>query len=162
MKVKLRRIDSFLVWFLVTSRATQEYKLTANVIKPANTIKTVYPRQNAALNISRTKISALAIFRKTQYPIAFNRKSVTPDSLGIKKQKSAARSFEKCNFFFFTAFNQHGASSKSRTWDEEDWINKRLGTLSNKHIFLLHSTQSSESAAFPSNTAALINFCLSN
>ena len=39
---------------------------------------------------------------------------------------------------------------------------KRLGTLSNKRIFPLHSTQLSESAAFPKNTAALINCCLSN
>ena len=70
--------------------------------------------KDAALNISRTKISALAIFRKTQYPIAFNRKSVTPNSLGIKKQKGAAALFRKIQCFF-TAFNQHGAPSKSRT-----------------------------------------------
>ena len=52
------------------------------------------------------KISALALFRKTQYPIAFNRKSVTPSSLGIKIQKGAAALFREIQFF--TAFNQHG------------------------------------------------------
>ena len=66
---------------------------------PANAIQAVYPRQNAALNISRTKISALALFRKTQYPIAINRKSVNLNSLGIKNKKAPRRSFVKYNFY---------------------------------------------------------------
>ena len=45
-------------------------------MKPANAIQTVYTRQNAALNISRTKINVAALFLKIQYPIEFN-------SLGI-------------------------------------------------------------------------------
>ena len=73
----------------------------SNVIKPANAIQTVYPRQNSALDISRTKISALALFRKTEYPIAFNWKSATPNSLGIKKQKVPQLSFEKYNFLLY-------------------------------------------------------------
>ena len=74
----------------------------SNVIKPANAIQTVYPRQNSALDISRTKISALALFRKTEYPgIAFNWKSATQNSLGIKKQKVPQLSFEKYNFLLY-------------------------------------------------------------
>ena len=73
----------------------------SNVIKPANAIQTVYPRQNSALDISPTKMSALALFRKTEYPIAFNWKSATPNSLGIKKQKVPQLSFEKYNFLLY-------------------------------------------------------------
>ena len=70
-----------------------------------------------------------------------------PNRISSTERRNQYKFFRKIQFF--TAFNQHGAPSKSRTWEEED-------------IFLLHSTQSRESAAFPSNTAALINFCLSN
>ena len=77
------------------------FKLTANVIKPANAIQTVYPRQNSALDISRTKISTLALFRNTEFPIAFNWKSATPNSLGIKRQKVPQLSFKKYNFLLY-------------------------------------------------------------
>ena len=50
---------------------------------------------------SQTKISALALFRKTEYPIAFNWKSATLNSLGIKKQKVPQLSFEKYNFLLY-------------------------------------------------------------
>ena len=36
-----------------------------------------------ALKITRAKISAEALFGKTQYPVAFNRRSATPNKLGM-------------------------------------------------------------------------------
>ena len=77
------------------------YKWTTNVIKPSNTIQTVYTRKSAALNFSWPKIStagALSKIKKTR--IAFNRKSAALTlSTKINKRRGALSKntvFYKC------------------------------------------------------------------
>ena len=77
--------------FLIALAKSIYYKWTTNVIKPSNTIQTVYTRKSTALNFSWPKIStagALSKIQKTR--IAFNRKSAALTlSTKINKRRGA-------------------------------------------------------------------------